>query len=175
MRKAFLLGAILMAVGMFAACTSDDDYSELIVGKWLPEYAYNVDLETGETERIDYENVPMIVVGDDGVTFDTIYVTPDKYVMEFKADGTMYNYKYGESAEADTNPRTYTIEGHFLVIHAVIEYENTVNEMNIYHNIQTLNKKTLDIYQDIDGSSSYDSPEPVDVHKTRHHMVYKRI
>ena len=175
MKKLFLLGAMVCALGMMTACTSDDDYSELIVGKWLPEYAYNVDLETGETEIINYENIPMPVIGDDGITVDTIYVTPDKYVLEFKSDGTMYNYKYGESAEANTNPRTYSIEGHLLIIHAVSEYNNTETEINIYHNIQTLNKKTLDIYQDIDGSSSYDSPEPVDVHKTRHHMVYKRI
>lgn len=172
MKKAFWSGVMLIVFGMFAACTSEDDYSELIVGKWLPEYAYNVDLETGETERIDYENVPMIVVGDDGVTFDTIYVTPDKYVMEFKADGTMHNYKYGETVETNTNPRTYSIEGHLLIIHAVNENDNTVTDT--YHNIQKLNKKTLDIYQDIDVSD-FDSPEPVDVHKAQHHIVYKRI
>ena len=174
MKRIFLLGTMVMVFGMFAACTSDDDFSELIVGKWLLEYAYNVDLETGETERIDYENIPMIMIRDDG-TIDTVIVTPDKYVLEFKADGTMHTYKYGESTEINSNPRTYSIEGHFLIKHAVNEYNNTETEINIYHNIQTLNKKTLDIYQDIDVSSSYDSPEPVDVHKAQHHMVYKRI
>ncbi len=167
-----LLSAIVCTLGIMTACTSDDDddFSELIVGKWLFEYAYSVNLETGETVNLNYQNKTSTIVREDG-TVDTIVYYFSETVLEFKADGTYK--KYSGSGWTDGRTYSYSINGHLIVTHFVGEYDNTVTDIYTKFYIQTLNQSTLHFYQNREVIH-VDNPEG-DAQKLQYHMVYKRI
>ena len=151
--KKFLASCfIISALVATSACTTEDDFPELIVGKWLPEY--------GVIEKYD----------DQGHCIGTERIEPqgDKYVTEFMADGKVNSYKNAEEPTNDNQNRTYRIEGKHLYFVAANGYE-------IRWDIIVLNRKTLDISTEIEVGSNYDSPEPGEVYPGVSHTVFKRI
>lgn len=94
MKKNLLLGALLCALGMFAAC-GDKDNSSLIVGKWeVQNIHYVVDDHTAGTHNEYTLNATdSTYIGYDTVEFDadgtTRWHLNDRYVQE-----GMYPYSY---------------------------------------------------------------------------------
>lgn len=159
MKKLFLLGAMVCIVALMVSCGKEENYSELIVGKWLPEYVL--------VEKIN----------ENGVCFESeqIESSGHEFVLEFLAEGRLVSYKQGEGIETDHSNRTWHIEGHRLAIGVV---DSSVSpDYYIYHDINKLNKKTLDLSSDV-VVGNYDSPEVNPDAETwiqRHHTIYKRI
>lgn len=76
MRK--IIAAMLMAIA-FTCCSKDEDNNSLLVGKW--------------------EQVKTVWL--DGSHPDDEYA-PGEYVLEFTADGRVYEYQYGERSPYST-------------------------------------------------------------------------
>ena len=102
MKKVFMLGAMVCALGMMAVSCSKDN-EELIVGKW----------RIHSTEGYAVEQT----VGDVGDAFpeDTV-IYEDHWGWLFNADGTGYSYEITNGTEKVMTDLTYSVDGDSLHI-----------------------------------------------------------
>ena len=146
MKKNIFLCLQLCALVLLSSCTKKD-YSELIVGKWNPEYALE--------EYFDKN----------GVCIKTDrYNDIEQGIIEFRQDGT---YNQDGTIYHLFNP-TYSIVGNKLTI-------NVGGEYNITYDIRELNEKSLHISTDYYEEGEYDGSFPEGTKMIKTHYVFKRI
>lgn len=159
MKQLILMCAMVCSVALMVSCEKEENYSELIVGKWLPQYVL---IEKINGNGVCYES-------------ERIESSGQEFVLEFMTDGRLVSYRQGEGSEADHSNRTWHIEGHQLAIGIV---DSSVSpDYYVYHDINKLNKKTLDLSSDV-VVGDYDSPEPYPDAETwiqRHRTIYQRM